>query len=276
MAYNSWMPIYWSDYLADTMALSTAEHGAYLLLIAHLWTTKSPIPDDDKMLARITRCSPEQWSEIRPVVVGFFSVSRGKWTHKRVTAELERAAKIHEKRVEAGRKRASKVNDLPAHGQHMTQPGYTQPQPQPQPQLSKITTTEKITESGADAPSRKAPKTRLPENWKPTEKDCAYAKSLNLTREETVSIARSFHRYWTGPDAKNPRKSDWHSTWCNWVDRDASRVIASRGRAAGGSANYSGERGSGIVASARRVLAALDAEEREGHADAGIEAANPE
>ena len=69
---SAWMPLYVGDYLADTMHLNGAEHGAYLLLIMHYWRN-GPLRDDDKILAAIARTDRADWTEIGPTVRAFFS-----------------------------------------------------------------------------------------------------------------------------------------------------------------------------------------------------------
>lgn len=100
---GTWMPLYIGDYLADTMHLASAEHGAYLLLIMHYWRT-GPLPDDDKILATIARTERREWTaEIGPIVRAFFRPADGKLYHKRIDNELAAARGNIEQRRAAGR-----------------------------------------------------------------------------------------------------------------------------------------------------------------------------
>lgn len=102
-----WMPVYWGDYLRDTSHLTTEEHGAYLLLIAHYWTTGKPLPDDAGKLARIARMGTKKWNRLAPTIRDFFSVSDGTWRHKRIDLELHKTMENKEKRIQKAQKAAS-------------------------------------------------------------------------------------------------------------------------------------------------------------------------
>jgi uncharacterized protein YdaU (DUF1376 family) len=104
--HDTWMPIFWGDYLRDTGHLSAAEHGAYLMLIAHYWTTGKGLPADDGQLARIARMSKKEWAKARPVVSAFFKVTADGWLHKRIEQEIENAQERVERRSKAGKKGA--------------------------------------------------------------------------------------------------------------------------------------------------------------------------
>jgi uncharacterized protein YdaU (DUF1376 family) len=81
-----WMPVYIGDYLADTMHLSTEQHGAYLLLLFHLWR-RGILQDDDAVLAQITGLPIKAWSLCRAVLAEFFEIHDGQWHHRRVERE---------------------------------------------------------------------------------------------------------------------------------------------------------------------------------------------
>jgi uncharacterized protein YdaU (DUF1376 family) len=85
-----WMPLYIADYLADTSRLTTEQHGAYLLLLIDYWRN-GPLPDDDAVLAQITRMSPDAWSNARSTLQAFFKQSGSRWVHGRVEAEIAKA-----------------------------------------------------------------------------------------------------------------------------------------------------------------------------------------
>jgi len=94
------MPLYVGDYLGDTGHLTTAQHGAYLLLMMHYWR-KGELPDDDRQLSKITKLPLKTWCDYRPILQDFFHTG---WKHKRIDAELERMVRVSEKRAIAGQK----------------------------------------------------------------------------------------------------------------------------------------------------------------------------
>jgi uncharacterized protein YdaU (DUF1376 family) len=83
-----YMPLYISDYAADTAHLSTLEHGAYLLLIMAYWRGRSALPASDFRLANIAHLSMDAWQVIKPTIAEFFIITETHWQHKRIEQEL--------------------------------------------------------------------------------------------------------------------------------------------------------------------------------------------
>ena len=94
-----WMPLYVGDYLGDTGHLTTAQHGAYLLLMMHYWR-KGELPDDDRQLSKITKLPLRTWCEYRPTLQDFFLLRFGSATnHLLQSANLARKGGYSEKVV---------------------------------------------------------------------------------------------------------------------------------------------------------------------------------
>lgn len=71
-----WMPVYIGDYLRDTSRLNTEQHGAFFLLLLDYWVN-GPLPDDDLLLANITKLRPEQWRKHRTTLAKYFTIKDG-------------------------------------------------------------------------------------------------------------------------------------------------------------------------------------------------------
>ena len=98
-----WMPLYVGDYLGDTGHLTTAQHGAYLLLMMHYWR-KGELPDDDRQLSKITKLPLRTWCEYRPTLQDFFYEG---WKHKRIDAELSRMMRFRRSARSPGKRAGS-------------------------------------------------------------------------------------------------------------------------------------------------------------------------
>lgn len=105
MAALPYIQLYVADYLADTMHLTTEDHGAYLLLIFNYWQTGKAIPK--KRLPSVTRMSNERWADVEETLKEFFiETPTGEWFHPRIEADLERVNSKHEQTSEAGKESA--------------------------------------------------------------------------------------------------------------------------------------------------------------------------
>lgn len=175
-----WMPIYWGDYTKKTQHLSTLEHGAYLLLIAHYWNTGQPVADCDDVLRRITRTTSKQWNQISKTIRGFFISEGGFLIHERVEKELQTTLGIstsQSSRAKQGWETRKNQRPLDAHGIDAAKP---------------ITITVTTKESNPLTP--KGDVAMLWDIWKPYEMTKGnkrkaqekYTKALEITTEDIL------------------------------------------------------------------------------------------
>jgi len=88
---DAWMPLWIGSYLADTMKLTTLQHGAYLLLLIAYWRERGLLADDDEELASTVKASLKEWRSLRPKLERFFTIEDGVWRHGRADQELAKA-----------------------------------------------------------------------------------------------------------------------------------------------------------------------------------------
>lgn len=226
MTARPWMPLYVGDYLADTGHLSTLEHGAYILLIAHYWRNEG-LPDDDGRLARICRLTATQWKKIKPTLQALFIDG---WKHKRIEFELTESRRISDAGQKGGiasaeaRRQAKVQQNQTPNSTTVERPLNDQPtnpqalQPQPQPQPLKDSPAGAETKKGK---SRKRPSVVLPENWKPGDDDLKKIAELGLVPAE---ITRELEKFTNHARQNDRRCVDWGMAFRNWSINAAERL----------------------------------------------------
>lgn len=123
-----WMAFNVADYTANTLHLTTRQHGAYILLICAAWSGKGALPGTDQGLMAIAKLSPKEWAVDGDVIKAFLTRRDDVWVHERVEFEwLDSQALIKAKSAagkEGARRRwAGRTNGKPmavpsgSHGQ---------------------------------------------------------------------------------------------------------------------------------------------------------------
>jgi uncharacterized protein YdaU (DUF1376 family) len=150
-----WMPLYIADYISATSRLTTEQHGAYLLLMMDYWKNGAP-PDNDQVLAQITKLSPDAWCNARTMLQGFFEVCDGHWYQHRIEVEMEKANHNKKANIERGKAGAAARwgnKDAPSIVEaslEVYSANSTSPSPSPSPSSSKTPSTASKPEGVSD------------------------------------------------------------------------------------------------------------------------------
>jgi uncharacterized protein YdaU (DUF1376 family) len=99
------MPLYITDYEADTGHLSPEEDGIYMRLLRLCWRTPGcSIPTDPDWVARMMRVTPAYYAErVTPILEEFFKVKSNRFYQPRQTLVYQKAKYVSEVRSLAGK-----------------------------------------------------------------------------------------------------------------------------------------------------------------------------
>lgn len=229
MAALPYIQLYVADYLADTMHLTTEEHGAYLLIIMNYWQTGKPIPI--KRLAAVARLSNERWNSVKETLQDFFIVTETHWHHNRIDEDLSKVSDKQSGASKAGKasaaaRKAKKEAELKQKGNdRSTNVEKTLERKGNHTDTDTDTDTEDK-ESAAKAsppavaePSKKNKRgTRLPDDWKLTAEYINAAAELRPDLSAVLeTVAGNFADYWHAKAGQGATKIDWLATWRNWL-----------------------------------------------------------
>lgn len=98
------LPLYVTDYEADTAHLSLEEDGIYMRLLRLCWRTPGcSIPTDPAWITRMLRITEDQFERhAKPVLGEFFVAKGGRYTQPRLLREHDKATRTCHARKESG------------------------------------------------------------------------------------------------------------------------------------------------------------------------------
>lgn len=130
-----YMPLYVSDFEADTTHLNIEEDGAYNRLLRLCWRTPGcSVPSDPKWIARQMRVDIETFDRlVHPLIEEYFKIKKGRVFSPRQQVEFDRINSTTKKRSNAGKKggRPPKLLKNNETGKSRDKAGPKQPEPEP-------------------------------------------------------------------------------------------------------------------------------------------------
>jgi uncharacterized protein YdaU (DUF1376 family) len=248
------------DYIEGTEGMKLETEGAYIRFLMRLYKRGKPLPDDDRFMSIVMGLSIRVWKRVKDSLISIGKIIRkcGYLTNSRFEKERLARAEQLRKQAEGMRLRWQKER-AKQKAEKEVSPKFAESLDEVSPKLA-ANTDEKpneINETGhsqldilnievekdrEDNPPIGSPpseleakvtkregrggKTRLPDDWQlDLEWRADTKKVFGATDEQIDIVVRRFHRYWTGPDAKNPMKADWKRAWENWFDKEMARGI---------------------------------------------------
>ncbi len=219
------MPIYTDAYLADTMHLTCEQHGAYLKLLIVTWRNNgNPLPDDNERLCRILGLTMKRWLKMRPVIEEFFDLSDNTWRQKKLEKVWLEVANRRETNRDngsrGGRPKSLKENNsTKPNGSVSVAVSETQNEPilihKPKEEENTSDEVQKKTENPKVKPYP------FPKDWRPEERDIAYAKSLGFSDQQISGfLVPDMRQHFTEGRGRNEKRPGWSLTWQRWVRQD--------------------------------------------------------
>jgi uncharacterized protein YdaU (DUF1376 family) len=218
-ASDQWMPLYISDYLADTPHLNCRHHGEYLLLLMAHWKMGS-LPDDDKLLAQIARVSSREWRTDAPVIRAFFVQENGRLIQPRLKRELDKTKNVAHSRSKRENAKHWNPNGSPkndARNRPVTPCTTTATSTEEERKRSVVSVCTLVSTDSREENTHTTD-TLIPKSWMPKAEDALFAARIGLDVEQQVPLFVDWHR------AKGIHPPDASAAWRNWCRIAAERA----------------------------------------------------
>lgn len=224
MSDKPWVKFYASDWLAGTRAMSLAERGLYITLIAMMYDEQGPVKGTDERLGRLCGCTTITFRKTLDALVedGKFTVSERGIFHKRVEKELKKIAEKSEKQSAVAKSRWSKNADnstgQECHGMNLVMPDQCPPEARSQKPEGTPSLRSGVPHADDRIPKAGAPKkkSRIPDHFVPNETGRAKAKEVGMDREIFLAELDQFKSH---HEANGSLMADWDAAWRTWCGK---------------------------------------------------------
>lgn len=213
--YYEWFP---TIFKADTQHLSLAEDGAYRRLLDEYMLTRTPLPADDRALARIAGVGWQEWGDVKDAVLSFFKPSTNPagflihgFCDETIGKHNARITTARANGKNGGRPKKLKDKDNnPAGFESETQ----------QKAKQNITEENNSKESSSSEEQKKNARGARLLDWLNGSEAIpadlhAYAVTLGWSEPKIADVWARFLDFWRGVAGKDGVKLDWPATWRN-------------------------------------------------------------
>jgi uncharacterized protein YdaU (DUF1376 family) len=215
------LPIFIDAYLADTIHLTAAEHGVYLMMLMMAWRDPNcSVPNDDDWICRFCRVHGNAWRKMKPVILSFWKEKDGRLFQQRLMKEREYVEEKSKKSRSAARERWKEFHSKPLINNNSKDAGAMRtqcqtdaptPTPTPTPIKDSPPTPSKPVKEIPDAkPKRKS--TTVADDFQPDLDGLRIASELGFINGSLENAVREFIDYWKSDGGT---KVDWQATFRN-------------------------------------------------------------
>lgn len=217
--------------------MDATECGAYWnLCVAHYQCGETGLPNDEKELAKLARCSLKVWRRISPKILLKFSQNETSTVHHKCVDVLRKVKEMSAQNSEKALKRHNKV--MPGHksGNAVAmqsinhKPESINHKPiievvstpaakaaEPPPSKIEFIDSENYKKIPAKVLVKVHPKFELPEEWGED------MEALGWSYQEIVQQSEKFRQYWVSGKGAGTRRSakGWRQSWSTWMNKAA-------------------------------------------------------
>ena len=221
------MPMDTGAFISDTLHLSDAETGAYVMLLFVLWRSGGSLDLNHKDLARFARVAPRRWSRTWERLAPFFTIKDARIYQKKATETLFKVLqKIEQNRKNA--RRGGEAKSLKAKEEALAN-GRGSADPVAPDWLG----GKKSVKVPIKTKTKTKTKTLYPPKGSPL-KGFTLWKRKPLSEEYRAAALKiapywngkrlaweydNFNDYWADGSNRSPLRKNWLQVWRNWIRR---------------------------------------------------------